>query len=177
MRVRPFVRPFVTAALVLAGPLIGYQVAVHDARSAPKSHHVYRLDYVVSVTEPGKPAVTSAYALNLEEGSGGDVHAGTNIPLQTASSSSPSMSAPRQDVGIRIRSRITRAGSDLLLHGDTELSGLDEARADQGPRAIRKINASGDAVVTPGKPALVASVEEPVSHARYEVTVTATKLR
>jgi hypothetical protein len=175
MRIRPFVLPAVATTLVLFGPLLGYEAAVHAA-SAPspsKPHHVYRLDYSLSVTEPGKAAVTNGYVLNVEEGQSGDVHAGANIPLQTSSSS---MASPRQDVGVKLHCQVTRVGGDLLIHNNTELSGPDE-HADQGARAIHKISGSGDAVVTPGKSALVTSIEEPVSHTRYEVTVTATKLR
>lgn len=173
MRIRPIVLRAIAAALVLSGPLLGYQAALHRAAAPPRAHHVYRLDYSLSVTEPGKPAVTSGYVLNLEEGGHGMVNAGANIPLATGASSMPS---PRQDVGFRLRTNLERAGSDLVLHNDVELSGADE-RAEPGPRAIHKIVANDDAVVTPGKPALVASVEELTSHARYEVTVTATRLR
>ncbi len=181
MRIRPFMVPAVATTLVLFGPLLGYEAAVHasSTASAPasKPRHVYRLDYAVSVSEPGKAAVTSGYALNVEEGQSGDVHAGANIPLQTSSSSSSTtLSAPRQDVGVKIHCQVTRAGNDLVLHNNAELSAPD-ARDGLGPTAIRKISASDDVVVAPGKTALVASIEEPVSHARYEVTVTATKLR
>jgi hypothetical protein len=174
MRIRSFVLPSIAGALVLLGPLLGYQAAVHAANPPAKAHHVYRLDYAVSVSEPGKAAVTSSYVLNVEEGNSGEVHAGANIPLVT--SSSPSHASPRQDVGVLLRCQLTRAGNDLLLHDTAELSS-PELRDDDGPGAIHKISANDDVVVTPGKPALVASVEEPVSHARYEITVTATKLR
>jgi len=172
MRIRSFVLPTIATTLVLFGPLLGYQAGAHAAGSAPRTHHVYRLDYALTVTEPGRAAVTDTYTLNVEEGSSGEVRAGANIPL----GSSSSLTSPRQDVGILLRCQANREGSDLLLHDTAELSS-PEPRADDGPRAIHKITSSGDVVVTPGKTALVASIEEPVSHARYELTVTATKLR
>jgi hypothetical protein len=176
MRVRSFVLPGLAAALVLCGPLLGYAVGARrpDSPSKPKSHHVYRLDYVVSVTEPGKAPTTSTHTMNVEEDHTSDVRAGANVPL--VSGSSGAQASPRQDVGLLIQCHLTRAGDDLLLQNTTELSAVDE-RADPGPRAIRKIVAKGDAVASLGKPAVVASVQEPVSHAQYEVTVTATKLR
>jgi hypothetical protein len=177
MRIRPFLLPAVATTLVLLGPLFGYEAATHAASAAPKSpspyRHVYRLDYGLTVTEAGKAPTTSAYVLNVEEGQSGDVRAGANIPLQTATGS---MMAPRMDVGVALHCQLARAGNELILHTSAELS-APEDRADPGPRAIRKVTASDDAVVTPGKPTLVASIEEQVSHARYEVMVTATKLR
>jgi hypothetical protein len=175
MRVRSFVFPALAAGLVISGPVLGYAAARHTGAGAkPSVHHVYRLDYVVAVSEPGKPAQTSTHTMNVEDGMGGDLHAGANIPL--VSSSSPSaMAAPRQDVGLLLRCHLTRLGDDLLLHGVAEMS--SPASAESGPVSIRKITASGDALVSPGKPAVVASVQEPVSGTRYEVTVTATKLR
>jgi hypothetical protein len=174
MRARPFFVPTLAATLVLCGSLASYAVGARTASARPGAPHVYRLDYAVNVTEPGKPARTSRYVMQIEDDSSTDRHAGENVPL--AAGSSASGASPRQDVGVAIRSRMTRAGDDLLLHVRTELSAPEE-RADQGPRAIRKITASGNALVSPGKAVVVASAEEPTSHAVFEVTVAATKLR
>jgi hypothetical protein len=172
MQTRSFILRAAAAALVLSGPLLGYAAARHAAAAPSPARHVYRLDYTVSVTEPGRAATTSNYVLNIEEGSGGEAHAGANVPLAMGASGS----TVRQDVGFVIRCQLTRAGNDLILHDTFELSGLAEP-VEQGPRSIHKISAGDDAVVTPGKSTLVASIDEPTSHARYEVSVTATKLR
>ncbi|HEY8089399.1 MAG TPA: hypothetical protein VIF09_16175 [Polyangiaceae bacterium] len=172
MRARSFVLPGLAAIVVLCGPLLGYAVGARPrAGGTSRSHHVYRLDYIVSVTEAGKAAATSKYTMNVEENEQGELRAGANVPLSSSSSGSP-----RQDVGLLLRCRLARAGEELVLHQTTELSGTDD-RADQGPRTIRKITMNDDAVATLGTPAVVGSVEEPATRARYEVTVTATKLR
>jgi hypothetical protein len=62
-------------------------------------------------------------------------------------------------------------GEDLLVDDDVEISTIKDAQT------FRKLAAKGNALVQPGKPALVASVEDPVSHKQVQVTVTATKLR
>jgi hypothetical protein len=175
MRVRPYVVPALAATLVLSGPLLGYAAGRRSPLGAPhKAHHVYRLDYAVSVAEPGKPVQISTYTMSVEDGSSGNVHAGASIPLVSSSSPSPSV-APRQDVGLALRCHLTRLGDHLLMQTTTEISGPDDG-VEPGPRAIRKITANDDVIAPLGKPTVVASVQEPVSHSRYEVTVTATKL-
>ncbi len=52
------------------------EAAVRAAGSPPEYHHVYRLDYALRVSEPGKAAVTTGYVLNVEEGGNGDMLAG-----------------------------------------------------------------------------------------------------
>jgi hypothetical protein len=111
--------------------------------------------------------VESTYTLNLEEERGGDLHIGTNVPL--------SPNGPRQDIGLAFHGSVTPVGEDLLLHNTVELSATEEASA--GGTSVRKVVASGDAVISPGKPALVNSLEDPTTHRRFQVTVSATKLR
>ncbi len=91
MRIRPFLLPAVATTLVLFGPLLGYEAAVctparPSRRPDPRTRHVNRLDYTLTVTEAGKAPTTSAYALNASRDGpvSGDVHAGANIPLQTS---------------------------------------------------------------------------------------------
>jgi hypothetical protein len=125
---------------------------------------VYRLDFVVTSGDGAKPATSGTYTINLEENRSGDIHMGMNVPL------TPTGSA-RQDVGIKLHCHFQRVGDDLLFHDNMEMSALEE------PSTIRKISVNGNALISPGKPALVASAEDVATHRRYQVMVTATKLR
>jgi hypothetical protein len=174
MRIRSIVVPALAATLVLSGPVLGYAIGSRPAAKA-KAHHVYRLDYVVAVHEPGRPDVTSSHTMNVEEDNSSDLRAGANIPLVIGAGPG-AMSAPRQDVGLSLHCNLTRVGEDVLIQQSTELTGPDGA-SEPGPRALHKVSMHGEVVAAMGKPTVVASVEEPVSHARYEVTVTASKLR
>lgn len=173
-----------TATLALAGALLGCAAGAATCResfaSAPRStlenkgesrargskpvaeRRVFRLDFVVSTTDASKPVSSSTYTLNLEEERGGELHLGNNVALS---------SSARQDIGLKIHCEYEMVGDDLLLHNSTEMSSFDD------PPSIRKIATSGDAVLVPGKLALIDSLEDPTSHRRYEVAVTATKLR
>jgi len=131
--------------------------------------HVYRLDFVVASNSPatstGGPGA-GAFSLTLEEGHGGEIRSGSNVALTPAGSS-------RVDVGMKLKaSYFTLAQSDdLFVNTSAELSSADD------PGTIHKLSTEGGALVSPGKPALIASVEDLQGHTRYQLTVTATKLR
>ena len=161
------------ASLVLSGALLGcaasppaFGVATGAGRAQaakrPEPGHVYRLDFVVSSSDASKPVSHSSYTMNLEEDRSGELHLGTNVALSPQA---------RMDVGLKIRCSYAMVGDDLLLHNATEISSFDD------PPTVHKIATSGDALVAPGKLALVNSLEDPVNHRRYEIEVTATKLR
>jgi hypothetical protein len=133
---------------------------------APRDRHVYRVDFVVAANDPGKAPQTSAYTLNLEEYDDGEVHMGTNIALS---------SQARMDVGLKIKASLSPSGNDLVLHDSVEMSGVEETTAPQ--TSIHKVSTHGEAVLRAGQPALVASLEDPLSHRRYQVTAAATLLR
>jgi hypothetical protein len=127
-----------------------------------EDRHVYRVDFVVAATDPGKPVQTSTYTLNLEEYENGQLRLGSNVQLTPQS---------RQDVGLKISASLRPRGDDLLLRDEIEMSGLDD------PGTIHKITTEGDALLRTGQQTLVASLEDPLSHKRYQVSASATRLR
>jgi len=129
---------------------------------APEERHVYRVDFVVVANEPGKTAQSSAYTLNLEDYDNGEIHLGSNIQINPQS---------RQDVGLKIKASVMPRGDDLLLRDAVELSGVEESQT------IHKITTTGDAFLHAGQQTLVASLEDPLSHKRYQVSASATRLR
>ena len=131
---------------------------------ADETRHVYRLDFVINESDEGKTPTATTCTLNLEEKRGGEIKLGNNISL-------PGKGNLRADVGLMLHASVTSAGDDLLVDDDVEITAAKDAQS------FRKMSAKGNALVTPGKPALVASVEDPISHKRYQVMLTASKLR
>ncbi len=166
------------AALAAASISIGCVSAQPPRPAAPQAHapqerHVYRVDFVVAANEPGKAPTTSAYTLNLEEWDNGELHLGANVPLGANTSNAP---APRQDVGLKIKASLHAIGDDIVLRDIVEMSNTDDTTP-QTPATIHKISTQGDAVMRAGQSALVASLEDPITHKRYQVSATATRLR
>ena len=112
--------------------------------------------------------------MSLQELEKGEMHIGKNVPLHVTSPSATggvatgAVGTPRQDVGTKLQAAYRMVGDDLLLDVTFEMSASD-------PPAIRKVTARGNALATPGKSALVASLDEDKKH--YQLTVTPTKLR
>lgn len=160
---------FIIASLALAGCAAAapVQKPVSTASSStpiPPERHVFRLDFIVVANEPGKAAQSSNYTLNLEENDHGEIHLGSNVQISPQA---------RQDVGLKINASLypMRQGDQVLLRDVVELSQLDE------PQTIHKMTMVGDAVLHDGQQALVASLEDPLSHKRYQVSASATRLR
>jgi hypothetical protein len=160
----------VVVVLFAVLPALGCVHASSSARgSSPpvaKNEHLYRMDYVVSAKESAGTATSSAYTMFVEEHHTGDLRVGANVPI----TSGP---APvRTDIGLKIRNQTAQLGDDAMaVQTDVEMSWTEEGNG------IHKLAASSDALVLPGQPTLVASLDDPSTHKRYQVSVTATKLR
>ncbi|MEO8876754.1 MAG: hypothetical protein ABI461_14270 [Polyangiaceae bacterium] len=147
-------------------PMLSHADAKRDHRG-PDVGHVYRLDFVVASNNPtsatGGPGA-GAFTMTLEEGHPGEIRSGSNVALAPNGTS-------RIDVGMMLKASYFMAGEDLLLDSSAELSSADE------PGTIHRLVAKSNALVSPGKPALIASAEDQQGHTRYQLTVTATKMR
>jgi hypothetical protein len=159
----PMQCPQVVASPAPATPTPAAGPAAGHASKPPEARHVYRLDYVLA---PG-----GSYSMMLEEDRGGEVRVGANVPLQVGGNGV----SPRQDVGLNIHASYVTVGDDLLLHTNLEMSSADEAT--QGPVSIHKLSTASDVFLSPGKPVVVNSIDDGVGHKRYQLTVTATKIR
>jgi hypothetical protein len=141
----------------------------------PHDRAVYRFDFGLTTNDgTGAPPTTSSFTLNLQEHDKGEVHVGKNVALSSAppaaaSGTTGGAGGPRQDVGLKVAAEFHIVGDEPLLATSLEMSAFDP------PSTIRKVVARGDALAVSGKPVLVTSLEE--DHKRYQLTVTATKVR
>ena len=172
--------PPAAASASLAPPASASPSPPMVAASSPRlsgDRHVYRFDFVLTTIEGnGSPSNTS-FTLNLQDGERGEMVVGKNVALYTAPpAAGPTAAAgpafvgsPRQDVGMKVLAVFRTQGDDVLLDVNVELSTFDP------PSTIRKVVARGNALASPGKPAIVTTLDD--DHKRYQLTVTPTKLR
>jgi hypothetical protein len=148
-----------------------------EASKAPeKPVSVYRLEFVVRELEGGKTINSRAYTMSVEDGDVGRIRVGNKIPFSSAKDQFQYF-----DVGINIDCRLRDLGSYILLENtQIEISSIvkDEPAGGGTPNPImRQARASVAAAITPGKPAVITSMDDVSSNRRYEVEVTATKLK
>ena len=100
----------------------------HDPRTpSPRTLHrtraraaddkpVYRLDFELTTTEPGKAPTTTTFSLNLAEDRHGEATLGDNIALPSGTATT------RQNIGMRVDATFVTRGPALLLDVETELT-------------------------------------------------------
>lgn len=129
--------------------------------SAPADRAVYRLDFELTTTEAGKTTKTM-FSLTLPEERQGEAIIGDNITVSTGSA------AERRNVGLQVKSSFSLHGSDLLVDVDSELTERT------GASSFHRLATKGTALTTPGKSAVVMSIDHDKVHT--ELTVTPTRL-
>jgi hypothetical protein len=132
---------------------------------------IYRFDFVLAASDAATPASTTSFTLTLQEFEKGEMIVGKNVPLSTPAPTATGTQAasPRQDVGMKVVATFRTSGDDVLLDVNTEMSAFEP------PSSIRKVVSRGNALASPGKPALVTTLES--DSKRYQLTVTPTKVR
>jgi hypothetical protein len=147
----------------------------------------YRLDFSFNELEDGKKLNTRSYTMVLQDSpmspasawsDSMTMKAVTRVPVVTNDNKGQS-STVFVDVGLEIFSRLRPHGNGTLdIDGRVELSSLAQPdQAASGHPVLRTVESSFSAEVTLGKPMLIASMDDINSTRRYEVELTATKLK
>nr|HEX4317802.1 DUF748 domain-containing protein [Kofleriaceae bacterium] len=155
-------------SLVAATALVAAlsSVALADATPpAPPATAVYKLDISISGLDADPKAAPATYSLAVEEGNTGTLETGANIAVGGASSQM------RMNVGLKLGMHARMHGSTLVIAGDVEMSTVDSSAPAQSN--IHRIRAEGATAAALDKSAQLASVYDPQSKRRYDITVTA----
>jgi hypothetical protein len=135
-------------------------LALTTAPALADDKPVYRLDFELTTTEPGKAPTTTTFSLNLAEERHGEATLGDNIALPSGTATT------RQNIGMRVDATFVTRGPALLLDVETELT----ERA--GPSTLHRMETKGAALATPGKKAFVAAIDHDKAHTELSVTPT-----
>ena len=159
-----------------------------EAQKKPGS--VYRLDYVVRELEDGKRINSRLYSLSLSGKSTQRfaLRVGSKVPIEKTAFHGTGVSSGTveyQDVGINIDSRLYELPDDILLNTTFESSSIvtpEKPAEERGnpislPPVFRQVRFNGDSLVTLGKPTVIATLDDVTTNRRYEIEVTATKMK
>lgn len=143
----------------------------------------YRLDFAIREMEESKDVDTRHYSLFVQAGAleQTTMTAGSEVPYPSSASSNPQGTVKNisyRSVGVSIYCTVSLKEGESNLRLFMTLNISDALPPEKGTdlTAFRKVTLKAQALLTPGKPTLVGSVEDPASRHRFQVDVTATKL-
>jgi hypothetical protein len=162
---------FLAPLLLTATPLLAQESAPHAA-NPPR--HFYRLGYVLKESDEGKVLSQRTFALS---GSTGErytlrMRAGSRFPVRDAEKTN------YVDVGVNLDNHLEEVPEGLAMELTAEISSAGtEATTSGGAPVIRQLRTNAQAVVVLNKPTILFTIDDPSSHHRFELEVTATPER
>ena len=137
----------------------------------------YRVEFNVREIENGKRLNSRNYLMVVENETRGMVRVGNRVPYQIGQTGEKAVQF--QDIRMNIDCHPRERGENVALAINLDFTSF--APQTEGalglPPVLRTESASVDPIVTLGKPTLVASMDDVVANRRYEIEVTATKVK
>lgn len=164
--------------LFLALPLLFLAATALTQESAPKPpappRHFYKLTYVLKEFDEGKVVNQRSFVLAASTGERytSRMRAGSRFPVREEGKTN------YVDVGVNLDTRLEDAPDGLTMEVNAEMSsvGNDSTPSGSAP-VIRQVRTNALAVVASSKPFALFAVDDPASHHRFELEVTAVPQR
>jgi hypothetical protein len=169
------------ALIAFSLPLIPNSASAQQEKSKEattteqKSGVAYRIELNIREIEDGKRLNSRNYMMMVEDGSYARIRVGNRIPIVGGEKG-----LQYNDVGMNIDCRPREQGDGVSLEIHVESSSV--VAQEQPPAAttnpvLRQQRSIITPIVTLGKPTLVASMDDVITNRRYEIEVTATKVK
>jgi hypothetical protein len=138
-----------------------------------KPGQAYRVDFAISEMADGKKINTRHYSMLLNSGPWGQIKIGTRVPVTSGVGTYQYL-----DVGTNIDCEVGEEGDDISLDVRTDFSNLSSPEDQRNPQpVIRQVKINARTLVTPGKSAVLGSVDDPSSNRQFQLEAVATKLK
>ena len=136
----------------------------------------YRLTYTLTEMDGSKRIGTQHFAMTVTPGRDGRIKLGSKVPIATESSNPASLSPSQvqyMDVGLSISAHIREFATGVSLDSNVEQSGISEEQSTvgRGDPVIRQTRLENTALLTPGKPVMLGSLDVPGSTRHLDVEV------
>lgn len=140
--------------------------------SSSQSTNFYRLDFVIREMDGERPVDKRNYSIWVQSGNGETIAAGSEVPYKGAANN-----IAYRSIGVSIMCTLKEANDRPQLELRLNVSDALPPEEEFGTPVFRNITLNSKALLALGKPTTVGIVEDPGSRHRYEVNVTATKLK
>ena len=172
-----------TTPLILAGALVCVWPALAQG---PKASSVYKVEF--NLREGNRTAETGRHYTILVDANGrGSFHFGDRIPyaagiIATAQKASTGSAPPAAtqihyaDTGVNIDCRVVEMNGRAELHAEIEISHAGGNAGAPLEPVIESGRVLVNATLDLGKPSIIASVDDPATHRKFDAEVTITKV-
>jgi hypothetical protein len=164
--------------LMLAGLYAPPGAAQESEKGKPaekKSAGTYRLDIVINELEDSKKVNARSYSVLLEGDNWSRLRIGTRIPIQQQSQ------VVYMDVGLSLDCRLHGSEDGPSLEVILEMNSFaipeQGTAANPGTPPLRNFRTQTTSALSLGKPAVITSADDMASKRRFQVEVTATKVK
>ena len=143
---------------------------------APQSNSVYRLEYVFSEVQNGKKVNSRVYTMVVRTGERGSIRLGSRMPVPTANQQFQYV-----DLGVNIDCRVEHdADAGVVLLTNSQVSSVPPDQPSENrnlPPTIRNTQIQAESIVPLEKRTLIGSADQVDGTGRFDLEVTATKVR
>jgi len=162
---------------IMAAALLCPGMAVHAQDSS-----TYKVDFTIRDTGDAGGKTGRKYSLLVNPGHKTTFKVGNRVPVANAAMTNGTQVNTQFtyiDVGVNIDCVVNDNNSNLTLHGDLDIS--TAVMPEKGPNVIQvptisQIRLNLDTKVAPGKPAVVASFDDPVTSRKFDLDVAITRM-
>lgn len=146
--------------------------------AASKPAGAYRVQFLFSEIQDGKTVNSRTYEMLAQAGQVNKIRAGARMPV----SSPGGANFQYLDIGMNIDCRVEDREGGIGLNITADSSNFTFPETDKsmyaaGQPIIQQFRSQVDTVVSPGKPTLVSSMDDPSSKRRFQLEVTASRVR
>ncbi|HTS65691.1 MAG TPA: hypothetical protein VMH28_26895 [Candidatus Acidoferrales bacterium] len=156
---------------ILVAALLAPLAAAQGGRAS-----VYKVDFNIRDTGDAGAKTGRKYSLIVDERQKGVFKIGNRVPMATGGGAG-NMQFTYVDVGVNIECFVAEGDSKINLRTDMDLSTavIPEKNPTPNP-TISQIKLNVETMLTPGKPSVVASFDDPVTSRKFDLEATVTKL-
>jgi len=168
----------IATLLILAALVAGWLLPAAPALAQDKppekaqKNSVYRVDFAVREKENGTTLNTRNYVMLLDDKGSGKVRAANRVPIVGEKGT------VYMDVGLNIDCDLRERDDDVSLRVWLEISDFAAPGQEKmNPPLLRTIRSEVQTGIPVGKPTVVSVVDDTATKRRYELEVTATKVK
>jgi len=148
-----------------------------DSLSKPLA--AYHVEFTITELDDGKKVNSRTYSLLVQQGILNKLRIGGKIPIAT--SMGPNSSALQfqyLDIGVNIDCTVQEREGSVLLSSTTDVSSMAQLREEQTHQpVIRQMKSEVRTILSPGKPTVISSMDDPTGKGRFQLEVTVTKAK